>query len=433
MFRRSQQVADPVLRDPTPKNSHDQSADFICLRQCYEELPPVNEVLLKPPASLSSSKVFDFVDEGTLRTPCLIFDVDIVERQYRRLRKALPEAGVFYAVKANPSQQVIRRLAKLGASFDIASPAEIDMCLAQRISPKKLSFGSTIKKERDVAYAHGLGVKQFAFDSQEELFKLAKAAPGGKVSCRIKVDNTGADWPLSDKFGCPSDAAISLLIQANQIGLKPHSLSFHVGSQQKNAQAWSKAIDECSRIVGALRANGIKIKSLNLGGGFPAPYQARNKDINHFAKKITKSVARAFGAEAPKIAVEPGRYLVASAGIILSEVVLASRRSATDARRWVYLDVGRFNGLAETENEAIKYRISALPKQGAKLSARSEPVIIAGPTCDGADILYQNTLYQLPTNLTAGDRVVVHDTGAYTLTYSSVGFNGFEPLRAHFI
>ncbi len=125
---------------------------------------------------------------------------------------------------------------------------------------------------------------------------------------------------------------------------------------------------------------------------------------------------------------EPGRYLVADAGVMQTEVVLVARKAAYDEQRWVYLDVGMFGGLAETMGEAIRYRLRT-PHDGGSTG----PVVLAGPTCDSADILYQHYSYQLPLALEPGDRVDVLSAGAYTTTYSTVGFNGFAPLAAYYL
>jgi ornithine decarboxylase len=368
-----------------------------------------------------------FLDERAPMTPCLVIDLDAVRHNYRTLRAALPEAAVFYAVKANPAPEVVRALVAEGSSFDVASTGEIDLCLAQGAAPESLSYGNPIKKAADIAYAFGLGVRRFTFDSEGDLANLAEHAPGARVSCRFLVDAPQSGTPFGRKFGCAPDMAIRLLARAADLGLSPDGACFHVGSQHTDPAAWVSGIAEAGRIARALTECGVPTRSLNLGGGFPTGYAAPAPPLDVHAKAIRAAVAEHF-AEAPELLIEPGRAVVATAGLIRSEVVLVSRKSDTDEHRWVYLDIGRYSGMAETENEYIAYRLRT-----AHPSAPDGPVIIAGPTCDGDDVLYQHTPYRLPTALRAGDHVDILDAGAYTASYSSVSFNGFPPLPTHFV
>src|SRR6516165_3871094 len=176
----------------------------------------------------------DGLDDGA----CLVVDLDVVRDNYAGFAKALPDSRVFYAVKANPAPELLKLLVGLGSCFDTASVAEIEMVLAAGASPERISFGNTIKKERDVARAYALGVRLFAVDCKAEVEKIARAAPGAKVFCRFLVDNQGADWPLSRKFGCDEEMALEVLEQAKRHGLVPHGVSFHVGSQQRDPAMW---------------------------------------------------------------------------------------------------------------------------------------------------------------------------------------------------
>ncbi len=267
----------------------------------------------------------------------------------------------------------------------------------------------------------------FAFDSDAELEKLARHAPGASVYCRLLVENKGADWPLSRKFGTTVEHARDLMIRARALGLDPCGLSFHVGSQQVETDAYEAAIGRVAMLFTDLAAAGIDIRMVNCGGGFPVRYRDEVPPIDAFAQAIMRAMTRHFGNALPAILVEPGRFVVGDAGVVRSEVVLVSRRG-DDPVRWVYLDIGRFGGLAETEGEAIRYRI-ATPHDGTA----SGPVTIAGPTCDGADILYEHSRYRLPLDLATGDVVTLEDTGAYVSTYASQSFNGFAPLAEHYV
>jgi len=373
-------------------------------------------------------KIARFLAERRLATPCLVVDVDRVEENFRTLQAALPLAHIYYAVKANPAPQVLERLARLGSKFDAASIEEIEASLAAGAAPEAISFGNTVKKASAIARAHELGVPIYAFDSAEELAKLARYAPGRRVYCRLMVDNVGALWPLSRKFGTTVENARALMLQAAELGLEPYGLSFHVGSQQTDPAAYEAGIARVAMVFTDLREQGINVRMVNLGGGFPIRYREAVPGIDTFALAIGRAMTRHFGNALPEMVIEPGRFIVGDAGVLCAEVVLVSWRAENDPVRWVYLDVGRFGGLAETEGEAIRYQICT-PHDGKA----DGPVAIAGPTCDAADILYERSNYRLPLALASGDRVELLATGAYVSTYASQGFNGFAPLQEYYL
>jgi ornithine decarboxylase len=365
----------------------------------------------------------------TKETPFLVVDTSIVSRQYDELLHAFPFAKVFYAVKANPAPELIDLLRDKGSSFDIASIYELDRVLAAGVSADRISFGNTIKKARDIRYFFDKGVRMFATDSEADLRNIAKAAPGAKVYVRLLTEGTQtADWPLSRKFGCQTDMALDLLVLARDLGLEPYGLSFHVGSQQRDIGAWDAAIAKVKVIFERLsEEDNIHLKMINMGGGFPANYINRTHDLATYAEEIIRFLHEDFGDDLPEIILEPGRSLVGNAGLLVSEVVLISRKSRTSLHRWVYLDVGKFSGLIETMDESIKYPVWS-DKQG-----ELEDSVLAGPTCDSADIMYEDYRYPLPLTLAIGDRLYWFSTGAYTTSYSAIEFNGFPPLKAYYI
>ncbi len=340
-------------------------------------------------------KIARFLVEQQPATPCLVLDVDRVEANFRSLQRALPLARIYYAVKANPARPVLERLARLGSSFDAASFEEVAGCLDAGARPEAISFGNTIKKASAIRAAFQRGVTLFAFDSAEELEKLAEHAPGARVYCRILVENEGADWPLSRKFGTTVENARELMLRAGELGLDPYGLSFHVGSQQTTTRAYEVAIAKVAMLFTDLTEAGVNLRMMNLGGGFPTRYRDPVPEIDQFGDAIMTSMTEHFGNALPEMLIEPGRFIVGDAGLVSAEVVLVSRRDPDDPVRWVYLDIGRFGGLAETEGEAIKYRITT-PHDGTAMG----PVAIAGPTCDGADIMYERSNYRLPLALT---------------------------------
>ncbi|UEM20537.1 type III PLP-dependent enzyme [Skermanella mucosa] len=374
-----------------------------------------------------NEKIARFFAEQQPATPCLVVDLDIVDENFRSLTAALPDAKIYYAVKANPAPEILSLLVERGSSFDTASVPEIEMVLAAGATAERISFGNTIKKQRDIAKAYELGVRLFAFDSIGELDKIAESAPGSRVFCRILTSGEGAEWPLSRKFGCDPAMARALLIAAAGKGLVPYGVSFHVGSQQKDPTQWDTALRTVAEMFHDLEALGITLSMVNLGGGFATRYRSDVPESEAYGNAILDSLRRHFGNRIPETIVEPGRSMVGNAGVIESEVVLISTKSANDNRRWVYLDIGKFGGLAETMDEAIQYPI-VTTRSGA-----TDSVILAGPTCDSADVLYEKADYQLPLDLAIGDRIRIHAAGAYTTTYASVNFNGFAPLSQYYI
>ena len=373
-------------------------------------------------------KVTRFLAEQQPATPCLILDVDRVEQNYRALANALPLAQIYYAVKANPAAPILQRLVPLGSSFDAASFEEIALCLAAGAAPDAISYGNTIKKVGAIRQAFAAGVTMFAFDSGEELEKIAECAPGSRVYCRLLVENDGAEWPLSRKFGTSAARAVALMVRARELGLDPYGLSFHVGSQQTSTAAYEAAIGRVAMLFTDLAGAGIQIRMLNVGGGFPTRYRDAVPEIGAFANAIMHAMTEHFGNALPELLVEPGRFMVGDAGVVCAEVVLVSRKGPDDPVRWVYLDIGRFGGLAETEGEAVKYSITT-DRDGEATG----PVVIAGPSCDSVDTLYEKSNYRLPLSLRSGDRVLLHATGAYVTTYASQGFNGYAPLTEHYV
>ena len=371
-----------------------------------------------------TARIRDFLRRNADDGPRLVVDLDVVRDNYQTFAKALPDTRVFYAVKANPAPEVLSLLAALGACFDTASVPEIEMALAAGATADRISFGNTIKKERDVARAHALGVRLYAVDCAAEVEKIARAAPGARVFCRILSDCVGAEWPLSRKFGCEPAMAVDVLEHALKLGLEPYGVSFHVGSQQRNPHAWDRALASAAAVFRECGERGMALAMVNLGGGFPTRYLKNVPTVKTYGASIFRALRKHFGNRIPETIIEPGRGMVGNAGVIEAEVVLVSRKSNEDDVRWVYLDIGKFGGLAETMDESIRYAIRT-PRDGAETG----PCVLAGPTCDSADVLYEREPYALPVSLEIGDKVLIEGTGAYTATYSAVAFNGFAPLK----
>lgn len=362
-------------------------------------------------------------------TPFLVVKLGVVKEKYEELTRNFPYSKIHYAVKANPANEVLSLLRDLGSNFDVASIYELRKLLALGITPDRISYGNTIKKAKDIREHYDAGVRLFVSDSEADLRNIAKAAPGSKVFVRILTEGVDtADWPLSRKFGCQSDMACDLIVLAKKLGLEPYGISFHVGSQQRDIASWDAAIAKVRYIFSWLEEEeGIKLKMINMGGGFPANYTSRTNEIEMYASEIKRYLEEDFGDDIPEILIEPGRSLVADAGVIISEIVLIARKSRTSLNRWIFTDIGKFSGLIETLEESIKFPIFT------ERAGETEECILAGPTCDSQDIMYEDYKYDLPLNLAIGDKVYFLSTGAYTTSYSSIEFNGFPPLKTYII
>src|ERR1700732_137745 len=315
-----------------------------------------------------TERIREFLRNRREDGPCLVVDLSVVRENYESFAKALPDSRVFYAVKANPAPELLALLVSLGPDFDPATVAEIEMVLAAGAAPDRISFGNTIKKERDIARAYELGVRLFAVDCQPEVEKIARVAPGARVFCRILFSCAGAEWPLSRKFGCDPQMAVDVLEHAHRQGLEAYGVSFHVGSQQRRTQAWDEALKSAATVFRACAERGINLSMVNLGGGFPTKYLKEVPSVQAYGRSIFRALRKHFGNRIPETIIEPGRGMVGNAGVIEAEVVLVSKKSENDSVRWVYLDIGKFGGLAETMAERIRY---ALGTPGAARRTRA--------------------------------------------------------------
>ncbi|MGS0685892.1 type III PLP-dependent enzyme [Nakamurella sp. GG22] len=360
-------------------------------------------------------------------TPVLRVDTAMVRDLFLGLQAALPDVALHFAVKANPAAPVLRALAALGCRWDVASPGEVDAVLAAGGRPEDLSYGNTIKKSADIGYAARRGVDTFTLDCAAELTKITAAAPGSTVLVRLATTGAGADWALGGKFGCPPAEAAALLAAAHRAGHRL-GVAFHIGSQQRDPNAWDAPLALAAELRRGVRSDGAELAVVNIGGGLPAHLLTDAPPISAYGRAIDDAMHRHFGDDRPELMAEPGRHLVADAGVLETEVVLVSERAGT---RWVNLDAGLFTGLVEAYGESILYRLQVL-RDGEPLAGEVGETILAGPTCDSLDVLYQRHRYLLPLDLRPGDRLRFLSAGAYTATYSSVGFNGFPPLREEF-
>lgn len=366
--------------------------------------------------------LLDYIEGHSLalETPVQIVDLDIIRSRINKFQEYFESRQIHYSIKANSSAKVLKLFKDSQVSFDAASVYEIDSLIHMGVDKSRIAFGNTIKKAKDIAYAYSKGVRKYTTDSVEDLSHIIDCGLDCQVTLRIVLNSPGsAMWPLNKKFGAVLTDAQDIFMLAARSGVKLNGISFHVGSQQLDLDSWEKAVLDAEPFIKCAETCGLKITHINLGGGFPAKYIEDSKDIDLYLERLHNNVLLPYSSKFDFL-VEPGRGLVGDSGIIVSEVVLITIRNGA---RWVYLDVGKYNGVISTINEAIKYRI--IDNKGGKTS----PVVIAGPTCDSSDILYENHKYELSEDLGVGDKVYILSTGAYTRDYSSVNFNGLPPLK----
>jgi len=355
---------------------------------------------------------------GAGGTPALIIDKRAIKEKYQEFCHQFAGAKIYYALKANPHPGIVELLHELGCGFEISSQGELELLLRLGISPQKIISSNPVKDQVFINSAYSKGINLFAFDSESEIEKLSRFAPGSKVYVRLSVSNEGSEWPLSKKFGVETEEAAELLVQAKEKGLQPYGIAFHVGSQCAKATTWAKAIEK-SRVVWELaRSKGIELHLLNIGGGFPIKYIKSVPSIAEIAQVIRDSLAENFPKDI-ELVVAPGRALVGEAGTLVATVIA---KAARNEEKWLYLDVGVFNGLMETVG-GIKYPM--VTKKGSKTSKW----VLAGPSCDSFDII--STEAELP-ELEVGDKVYIKSAGAYTTAYASQ-FDGFLIPKVHFI
>lgn len=352
------------------------------------------------------------------RTPFMIIRTAVLERQYSRFRKCLPEVTPYYAVKANPHPGVVKKFISLGASFDVASAAEMRGVLRLGGSPGRIIFANTIKSAEDIAAARRHRVRLMTFDNEPELYKLAEYYPGAHVLVRIKVSNRGSVVELSLKFGADAEQAFFLLRKAKALGLIPMGVSFHVGSQSKNVENYLQALEISAGIFKEAKRENLALKIMDIGGGFPIHHFDNEIGINfeRMASQIRQQMKALFDRNVRFIA-EPGRFLVGPAGILVTQVI---GRTFRNNKNYYYLNDGIYADFSGMVFDHASYEFKTLRRGHKFLSA------LAGPTCDSFDTLALNE--EIP-ELYVGDVIYVKNIGAYSCASATAAFNGFQPAK----
>jgi ornithine decarboxylase len=372
-------------------------------------------------------KTLGYLDGPDVRTPCLVVDAAKVASNVARIGRGIRGCRVFYAVKANPGVEVVGLMDKLGVGFEISSDGELDILRRLGISPDRIICSNPVKRPTFIGEAARYGINRFAFDSRDEIFKIAGAAPGSSVYIRLTIPNEGSEWPLSKKFGVEIEEALPLLAEAKEQGLNPAGITFHVGSQCTNLYSWNIALDKARLLWDEAARLGITLTLLNLGGGYPVKYTRDVPDVETIERHIDALISERFGGidagggaatdavgRAPvEVHIEPGRAVIGDAGIIVAAV---TGKAVRQGQRWLYIDVGVFNGLMESVG-GIRYSY-VLENHGRP--GQKKTWVLAGPSCDSFDVIDQNVSLHEPE---IGDYILVLSGGAYTVSYASE-FNG---------
>jgi len=374
------------------------------------------------PKRLSQSYLDNILSMSDLPTPYVVTDIGVVEAKAAAFKRLLPRVGIYYAIKANNDSKIIKTLESYVEGYDVASFGEVQYLIRLGIPANKIVYSNPVKIPEHIAAAYKKGVRYFAFDSITEIEKLAKYAPGSKVYLRLKVSDYGSKFPLSRKFGVDAMYAVDYCSVAVDHGLEVVGVTFHVGSQSENPQVWSEAIKVAGNVIVQLREKGINVEMLNMGGGFPADYGDPVPGLNQ-AARVIKAALKMHVPKGVSVIAEPGRYIVANSGSIVTTVIGRENRSGVD---WLYLDMGTFQGLIEPlEIPTLRYPI--LTDKNPR--CRKSTFVLSGPTCDAHDTLGAD--YVLPADLKVGDKLRICATGAYSLVYAS-NFNGFEIPKVYY-
>ncbi len=357
-------------------------------------------------------------------TPVVVIDHQILRRNYAEFKTHLPKVQAYYAVKANPDPAIVRTLYAAGASFDVASLPEFRLVYEniRHLPPKeqqdfiwdKIIYANTTKP-KETLEALDQYKPLVTYDNLNELKKIRQYAPHAGVVLRLRVPNTGSMVELSSKFGCDAGEAVDLVVEAFHIGLVVEGLSFHVGSQCTNFENFVQALNIAAAVMQEAKDRGHEIKILDIGGGFPAPYDRHVKPFKLLARKINAEIDRLFGQDIQIIA-EPGRFLVATAATSVAKIIGKARR---DGKPSYYIDDGVYSTFSGIVFDHCQYHLQAFKK------GKTEICAVFGQTCDALDTISLSE--ELP-ELEIGDLVYAEKIGAYS-NASATWFNGFPPAK----
>jgi len=359
-------------------------------------------------------------------TPLFVIDHDELRRNFAMFRRHLPRVQAYYAVKANSNPEIVKTFYAAGASFDVASLPEFMLvydCIKHMPDKQrqawiwdKIIYANPIKANETLQTLDRYK-PLVTYDNFEEIGKIAKHAPHAGVALRIKVPNTGAMVELSSKFGAAPGEAVDLILAAHERGLVVEGLSFHVGSQTTNVENYVQALSLAASIFKEARERGYtKMNLLDIGGGFPAPYDATVKPFAELARILNRELDRLFPKDI-EILAEPGRFLVATAATAVSKII---GKAVRDGKLCYYIDDGVYHTFSGVIFDHCHYHFGAFKKGATQVCS------VFGPTCDALDVVSMSE--ELPGNLQLGDLLYSENIGAYS-SASSTWFNGFAPAK----
>ena len=349
-------------------------------------------------------------------TPLLVLSLEQIEKNYNLLRTHMPRVKVFYAIKANPHRRILELMRDLGSNFDVASDGEIMELASLGVDGSRMIYANPMKTVNGLRACRNAGVGKMTFDSAGEIDKMARECPGATALLRIRIDNSSAHVDLNKKFGAGREQALELLQRAKAAGLDAAGIAFHVGSQTTSADPYLNALDIAREIFEEAAANGMQLRIMDIGGGFPIPEPKVRFNLAEMLKQINARLDEDFpGVE---IWCEPGRFICGTAVNLITSVIGVTERGG---QPWYFLDDGLYGTFSGVLFDQWDFKLISF-KEGEQVAAT-----FAGPSCDSLDIMFRG---KMTVRQEEGDLILVPICGAYT-SASATTFNGFS--KANFV
>lgn len=348
-------------------------------------------------------------------SPLLILSLQQIEANYECLKKYMPRVRVFYAIKANPHPEILRRMISLGSSFDVASDGEIRTLAEMGVSGEKMIYANPVKTAGGLEACQSCGVTKMTFDSAGEIEKIKTLCPEATVLLRLRIDNSSAHVDLNKKFGAAKEAALELMLKAKNAGLDMAGIAFHVGSQTTSADPYLHALDVARELFEQAEAAGMKLRILDIGGGFPIPEPKVKFNFPEILKQINARLDEDFADT--EIWAEPGRYICGTAVNLITSVIGVTERGG---QPWYFLDEGLYGTFSGVIFDQWDFKLISMKEGEEKVAAT-----FAGPSCDSLDIMFRG---KMTVPLEVGDLLLVPSCGAYT-SASATTFNGFGKAK----
>ena len=349
-------------------------------------------------------------------TPLLVLSLEQIEKNYNLLRTHMPRVKVFYAIKANPHRRILELMRDLGSNFDVASDGEIMELASLGVDGSRMIYANPMKTVNGLRACRNAGVGKMTFDSAGEIDKMARECPGATALLRIRIDNSSAHVDLNKKFGAGREQALELLQKAKAAGLDAAGIAFHVGSQTTSADPYLNALDIAREIFEEAAANGMQLRIMDIGGGFPIPEPKVRFNLAEMLKQINARLDEDF--QGVEIWCEPGRFICGTAVNLITSVIGVTERGG---QPWYFLDDGLYGTFSGVLFDQWDFKLISF-KEGEQVAAT-----FAGPSCDSLDIMFRG---KMTVRQEEGDLILVPICGAYT-SASATTFNGFS--KANFV